>query len=165
MIISIIAAVARNRVIGVNNQLPWHLPEDLQYFKKLTMGKPIIMGRRTHESIGKPLPSRQNIIVTRSNLTFPGCETAQSIECALDIANGVEEIFIIGGAQIYKTALPLAHRLYLTEIDIEVEGDTYFPQFTDWIETQRQVHTFVARRFRWYFAVDGGKVFWWLATL
>lgn len=137
--ISLIVAHDKNRVIGLNNELPWHLPGDLKYFKEMTMHKPIIMGRKTFESIGKPLPGRRNIVVTRN----PGyrandIETATSLEEAIKIAGDVEEIMIIGGEQIFKESMAIADRLYITEIDHEFQGDTYFPEYTGWRQVSCQ---------------------------
>ncbi|XQF89452.1 type 3 dihydrofolate reductase [Pseudoalteromonas espejiana] len=130
MIISMIAAMANNRVIGLDNNMPWHLPADLQHFKKVTTGKPVIMGRKTFESIGRPLPGRRNIIITRNeNYSASGIETVTTPEAALDLVNEVEEVMIIGGGNIYQQFLPLATRLYLTFIDLAVEGDTQFPDY------------------------------------
>ena len=142
--LSLIAAVAANGVIGSDNALPWRLPEDLKCFKALTLGHPVIMGRKTHESIGRPLPGRRNIVVSH-NATFAaaGCETAASLEAAIAACAGTaDEIFIIGGAQIYAKALPLAERLYLTEICAEFPGDARFPAFDRdiWHETAREHH-------------------------
>lgn len=127
--ISLIAAVAHDNVIGAGNALPWRLPEDLQRFKALTLGHPIIMGRKTFESIGRPLPGRRNIIITRNmEFTAPGCDTSPSVDAALALCAGTtDEVFIIGGAQIYAQALPLADRLQLTEIDADFPGDAHFP--------------------------------------
>ena len=127
--LSLIAAVAANGVIGSDNALPWRLPEDLKRFKALTLGHPVIMGRKTYESIGRPLPGRRNIIVTRNAAyAAEGCETARSLGDALAACNGTaEEVFVIGGAQIYAEALPLAQRLYLTEIGRDFPGDARFP--------------------------------------
>lgn len=133
MRISIIAAAARNNVIGRSNQLPWHLPEDLRYFKQVTLGKPVIMGRKTFESIGRPLPGRLNLVVTRQrDWQAEGVLVAPSLEAAIQAAQtasseSVEELMIIGGAEIYGAAMPLASRIYLTRVDIEVEGDAVFP--------------------------------------
>jgi dihydrofolate reductase len=140
--LSLIAAVAANGVIGSDNALPWRLPEDLKRFKALTLGHPVIMGRKTYESIGRPLPGRRNIIITH-NATYAadGCETASSLGTALAACNGTaEEIFVIGGAQIYAEALPLAQRLYLTEIRRDFPGDARFPEFDRdaWCETARE---------------------------
>lgn len=137
MIVSMIAALARNGVIGRDNGLPWRLPSDLKRFKSITMGKPIIMGRRTHESIGRPLPGRHNIVVTRKKgYRSSGCTIVHSLDEALESAAGSEEVMVIGGAELYEQFLPRAGRLYLTLIDQEFEGDTYFPDFdrSQWVE-------------------------------
>ena len=129
-IISLIAAMAKNRVIGKDNQMPWHLPADLAHFKQITLGKPVIMGRKTLESIGKPLPGRHNIVVSRdNNYAREGVDVVKSLEEAIKIAGSVEEIIIMGGGNIYEQMLPLAHRLYLTHIDLEINGDTQFPEY------------------------------------
>jgi dihydrofolate reductase len=143
-LVSLVAAVAANGVIGSGNALPWHLPEDLRRFKAITLGHPVIMGRKTYESIGRPLPGRRNIVVSR-NAAFvaTGCETAASLEAAIAACAGsAEEIFVIGGAQLYAEALPRARRLYLTEIRREFPGDARFPEFDrkDWCETARETH-------------------------
>ena len=137
MIISMIAALARNGVIGKEMGLPWRLPSDLKRFKSITMGKPIIMGRRTHESIGRPLPGRRNIVVTRNRrFRAQGCTVVYSVDAALEAATGSEEVVIIGGAELYRQLFPRAERLYLTLIDREFDGDTYFPEFdrSEWTE-------------------------------
>jgi len=141
MKLSLIAATANNNAIGRNNELPWHLPQDLKYFKSATLGKPVIMGRKTFESIGKPLPGRTNIVVTRQkDWKFSGVLVAQSLDEALAIAEQfrneqnslAEEVMVIGGAEIYRHALALADRVYLTRIAADVEGaDAYFPQLPD----------------------------------
>ncbi len=132
MKISMIAAMARNRVIGKDNQMPWHLPADFAWFKKCTMGKPVIMGRKTFDSIGRPLPGRINIVISRDkNLTIEGVSCVASIEQALELVNTHDEVMIIGGGSIYQACLPIADRLYLTFIELDVEGDTQFP---DWGE-------------------------------
>ncbi len=139
--LSIIAAMDQNRLIGTDNRLPWHLPADLAFFKRTTMGKPIVMGRKTWESIGRPLPGRQNIVVTRNaNLEAAGCDLADSIDSAIELAGDVEEIMLIGGAGLYAQGLPLASRLYLTLIHHRFpEGDAWFPEPGDaWRETERQ---------------------------
>ncbi|MFC5076608.1 Dihydrofolate reductase type 3 [Vibrio thalassae] len=139
MIISMIAAMAENRVIGKDNQMPWHLPADFMWFKKCTMGKPVIMGRKTYESIGRPLPGRQNIVVSRnSDLRIDGVETVTSLEQALSLVSNLEEVMIIGGGSFYEHCLPIANKLYLTYIDANVDGDTQFP---DWGAGWRQVYS------------------------
>ncbi len=128
--ISLIWAMARNRVIGRNNKLPWHLPGDLQHFKQLTMGKPIVMGRRTWESLPGLLPNRRHIVVTRqSNYQAERAETASDLQQAIELAGNVEEVMIVGGATLYKLALPFADQLYMTLVDADIEGDTSFPEF------------------------------------
>ena len=136
MKVALIVAVSENNVIGRDNQLPWHLPEDLQYFKSVTMGKPILMGRKTYDSIGRPLPGRANIVITRDpNWTAEGVIVVNSLEDAMaegaQACNATEsdEIMVIGGAQIYRDCLPIADKLYLTKVDAEIEGDAFFPIF------------------------------------
>ena len=130
MIISMIAAMADNRIIGKDNQMPWHLPADFAWFKRCTMGKPVVMGRKTYESIGRPLPGRLNIVISRdASLFIEGVTTVTSIEQALEIAGEVEEVMIIGGGAIYAACLPVANKLYITHIEAKIEGDTQFP---DW---------------------------------
>jgi dihydrofolate reductase len=127
MPISLVAAVARNGTIGLKGLLPWRLPADLARFKHLTLGHPVLMGRRTHESIGRPLPGRRNIVLTRDPaFAAPGCEVVHSVEVVAALA-GEAELFIIGGASLYSAFLPLADRLYLTHIDADIPGDTFFP--------------------------------------
>ncbi|MDO8729263.1 MAG: dihydrofolate reductase [bacterium] len=131
--ISIIVAHSKNMAIGKANTLLWHLPEDLRRFKKLTIGHPIIMGRKTYQSINRPLPERTNIIITRdTNLEIPGCIVVHSAIEAIEKAKKLdrEEIFIIGGAEIYKETLPLTNRLYVTKVDINVDGDAFFPEYS-----------------------------------
>ncbi|MBM6552122.1 type 3 dihydrofolate reductase [Marinomonas ostreistagni] len=136
--LSLIVAMSTNRVIGINNALPWHLPNDLKYFKQVTMGKPIIMGRNTFESIGRPLPGRRNIVITRNpDYQAEGIDVVSSLEAAIQLGedicliDGHEEVMVIGGAQIYELTLPQADRLYITHVDAEVEGDAFFPE-VDW---------------------------------
>ena len=130
MLVSIIAAMDRNRLIGNRNQLPWHLPADLAHFKQVTMGKPVIMGRKTFESIGRPLPGRTNIVLTGSaDFSAEGVLVANSLEQALEHAAGTEEVMIIGGSMIYRLSLPMADRLYLTYVENDHEGDAWFPEF------------------------------------
>ncbi|MDA8094079.1 MAG: dihydrofolate reductase [Betaproteobacteria bacterium] len=142
--ISIIAALARNRTIGANNALPWRLPEDLKRFKTLTMGHHILMGRKTFESIGRALPGRTTVIITRqSDYQAPGCLTVHSLEEALQASRADDEIFFVGGAELYAQALPCANRLYLTEIQADVAGDACFPAFdrSQWHEIERTRHS------------------------
>ena len=142
--IYLIAAVAKNGVIGANGKLPWHLPEDLRHFKKLTLGHPVIMGRRTWESLGKPLPGRENIVVSRkSGFAAPGASVAASLEAAVALCTGEAVAFVIGGAEIYAAALPLADGLVLTEIQQDYDGDTRFPAWNRdaWRATQKETHT------------------------
>ncbi len=143
--ISLIVAAAENGVIGRDGRIPWHLPGDLPRFKQLTMGHPIIMGRKTYESIGQPLPGRYNIIVTRDGrYRARGAVVAHSIEEALQKArqaDGGDEVFVIGGSQIYEAAMPLADRLYLTKVRAEVAGDAYFRyQKGEWKEIEHEEH-------------------------
>ena len=140
MKISIVVAMAANRVIGRDNQLPWHLPADLKHFKQTTMGKPILMGRKTWESIGRPLPGRTNIVITRDeNYDAPGCVVVHSIEAALQAAAKQDEVMIIGGAEFYRQVLPRTDRIYLTRINEDFEGDTLFPELdsSEWQEAER----------------------------
>lgn len=128
--ISVIAALAKNRVIGIENRLPWRLPEDLAHFKALTLGHPILMGRKTFESLGRPLPGRTNVVITRNPDYRPeGCLVAASIPAAIALCGEADEVFFIGGAELYAQAIPLADRLYLTEVDIEAVGDARFPDY------------------------------------
>ena len=140
MIISIIAALDKNRVIGNGKKIPWHLPADFAYFKKTTMGHPVIMGNNTFQSIGKPLPGRKNIVLTRQSLEIEGAEVAHSFEEAIKSLEGEEEIFVIGGAYVYSEALPLADRLYLTFIEGEFVGDIFFPliNWNEWKEIKSE---------------------------
>lgn len=143
MSLSIIVAMAHNNVIGADNALPWHLPADLKYFKATTMAKPIIMGRKTYQSIGRPLPGRRNIVITRDQTWFAeGVEVVTSVEEAVNQTKGIDEAMVIGGAQIYGAMLPFVERLYVTEIDKQVVGDTYFPAIdkSDWSEVSRSCH-------------------------
>jgi len=142
--ISLVAALARNRAIGIRGRLPWRLPEDLRRFKSLTLGHPVIMGRKTYEAVGKPLPGRDNIIITRAlDYDAHGCRVVHTLAAALGAAAGADELFVIGGAEIYAASLPLAQRLYLTEIDADFEGDTFFPEFdrSAWRVVSRQARS------------------------
>lgn len=141
--VAILVAYDRNRAIGHQNRLPWHLPADLKRFKALTMGHPIVMGRKTYESIGRPLPGRTNVVVTRElGYLAEGSIVVDSLERALNVARDDNEIFIIGGAQIFVQMLPFSDRLYATEIHAAFEADTYFPAFESdaWVETSREHH-------------------------
>lgn len=146
-IISLIVAMANDRVIGKDNQMPWHLPADLKHFKAITLGKPVIMGRKTHESIGMVLPGRKNIIISRnpdyrSDFHNEHCEVVTSLEAALEATADEEEIMIIGGANIYGQMIDQADKLYLTFIDLDTDGDARFPDWThhDWKEISRETH-------------------------
>ena len=142
--IYLIAAVARNGIIGAKGRLPWHLPEDLKHFRKVTLGHPVIMGRRTWESLGKPLPGRENIVITRkAGYEAPGASVAASLEAAVALCTGEPVAFVIGGAEIYAAALPLADGLVFTEIRRDFEGDTHFPEWdrTAWRVSQKETHT------------------------
>ncbi|QLE96176.1 dihydrofolate reductase [Neptunomonas phycophila] len=147
MRLAMIVAQSSNRVIGRDNKLPWYLPGDLKYFKQATMGKPIIMGRKTFESIGKPLPGRLNIVISRdASFTAQGIKVVMSLPDAIELAesqaliDGVDEAMIIGGAQIYALALPEVERLYITQVHADIEGDAYFPEFnrSQWTELGRE---------------------------
>jgi dihydrofolate reductase len=143
MILSIIVAASANNVIGKDNKLPWHLPEDLKYFKNTTWAMPVVMGRKTYESIGKPLPGRTNIVITRNkDLKIEGVEAVQSLNEAIAIAakEEVKEIFIIGGAEIFNSSFPQVSRIYLTRIHSEPEGDVFFPGFNkeNWAQVKNK---------------------------
>ncbi len=141
-IVSMIVAHANNRVIGKDNDMPWHLPADLSYFKRVTLGKPVIMGRKTFESIGRPLPGRKNIIISRDAAYHAeGVENVTSVDQALSLVEGVEEVMIIGGGAIYDYCMPFTTKLYITHINAEIEGDTYFPQYdaaNDWLKLSEE---------------------------
>lgn len=147
--LGVIVAAAQNGVVGRNNALPWHLPEDLKYFKRMTLGKPIVMGRKTYESIGRPLPGRRNIVISRNaEYRAPGVDVVPDLEAALALAadqaliDGVEELMVIGGAEIYAAAIPRADHLYVTEVHAEVEGDAWLPpvDWRAWREVSREFH-------------------------
>lgn len=145
MIVSCIVATAKNEIIGSDNQIPWYLPADLQWFKKNTLGHAIIMGRKCFRSIGRPLPKRRNIVITRDAFfVADGVEIARSIDEALDMAfeQGETEVFIIGGGEIYRQSQSLWDKIYLTEVDLEVEGDVFFPKIeeSEWLETFHEAH-------------------------
>ncbi len=161
MEISLIVALGSNRVIGIDGELPWHLPDDLRWFKAATLGKPVVMGRKTYDSIGKPLPKRPNIVVTRNpDFTAPGVSVCGNIDDALNLAAeeakalGVKEVMVIGGGDIFSLAMRRADRMYLTEVDITAEGDAFFPEYdpSDWRqmfcecvpeEEERPAHCFI----------------------
>ena len=141
--LALIAALARNRVIGRDNRLPWHLPADLRFFKQTTMGKPLLMGRRTWESIGRPLPGRRMIVLSRDlDYQAPGCTVARSLDEALDVAGAVPELMVIGGAALYQQTLPGAERLYLTRVEADLPGDVWFPDWNerDWRLVWEEAH-------------------------
>ncbi|MCU8155305.1 type 3 dihydrofolate reductase [Vibrio vulnificus] len=142
MIISMIAAMAKQRIIGKDNQMPWHLPADFAWFKRCTMGKPVVMGRKTYDSIGRPLPGRLNIVISRDeSLVIEGVTMANSIAHALALAGDADEVMIIGGGSIYAECLPKADKLYLTFIDATIDGDTQFPDWGEqwcWCESHRE---------------------------
>jgi dihydrofolate reductase len=141
--ITLIAAVARNGVIGANGAMPWHLPEELAHFKATTMGHALVMGRATFDAIGRALPGRRSIVVTRNpEWHHPGVETAHSFADAVSLAGPADEVFVAGGAQVYAEALPYAHRMLITEVEAEPEGDVWFPSWprADWREEMREPH-------------------------
>lgn len=141
--ISLVVATSKNNGIGKNNQLLWHLPNDLKFFKSTTSGHTVIMGRKTYESIGKALPNRRNIVITRQHDFHPeNVEIVNSLEKAIQACQSEEEIFIIGGAEIYRQTLPIADRLYLTKVDVELEADAFFPpiQFEEWNILEHESH-------------------------
>ncbi len=142
--LSLIVAVARNSVIGINNTLPWHLSEDLKRFRALTTGHHIIMGRKTYESLGRLLPGRTTVIVTRNkNYQLEGALVAHSLQAAIGLCKDDTESFVIGGAELYKDGLEYASKLYMTEVELEVAGDAFFPAIDlgHWQETSREAHT------------------------
>ncbi|WEK20597.1 MAG: dihydrofolate reductase [Candidatus Pedobacter colombiensis] len=143
MIISIVVAIAENNAIGKDNQLLWYLPNDLKHFKQITSGHTVIMGRKTFDSIGKPLPNRRNIVVTRTaGLEIPGAEVTNNIEAAIALCASEEEVFIVGGAEIYKSAMTITDRIYLTRVHESYEADAFFPEidFNIWEETSVEKH-------------------------
>ena len=138
--ISIIVAIAENHAIGKDNKLLWYLPNDLKHFKTITSGHTVIMGRKTYDSVGKPLPNRRNIVITRKQLDIPGCEVVNSLEQAIELCKTEHEVFIVGGAEIYRQAMALTNKIYLTIVHQTFEGDTYFPDIEEniWVETERE---------------------------
>ncbi len=145
MTISLIVAISKNRVIGIDNQIPWYLPADLKYFKRTTLGHHILMGRKSYLSIGKPLPRRTNLVLTRNAFfTAAGIQVIHSIEGGIELAKaaGEDELFIIGGGEIYRQSMELVDRMYITEVDIETEGDTFFPEIDEsqWKLSSEEYH-------------------------
>lgn len=142
MNINIVVAIAANNAIGKNNELLWHLPNDLKHFKQMTTGHSVIMGRKTFDSVGRPLPKRRNIVVTRHQMSIEGCEIVHSLDEALKLCQGESEVDIIGGAEIYKQAMPIVNRIHLTIVHQAFEGDAYFPEIDmqEWKETSREDH-------------------------
>lgn len=141
--ISLVVAMASNRAIGKNNQLLWHLPADLKHFKQITSGHTIIMGRKTYDSIGRALPNRRNIVITRNtNLKLENIEVANSLEQAFALCTNIDQVFIIGGAEIYKQTLPLAKTIHSTTVHQDFEGDAFFPQLAEgeWITVSEEIH-------------------------
>ncbi len=141
--ISLIAAVSANGVIGRGGELPWHLSDDLKRFKQLTLGKPIGMGRKTFESIGRALPGRQNIVLTKqSEFVADDCDVVPTVDAAIAMAGDAGEIMVIGGSEVYKLFLPLAERIYMTRVHMDIDGDARFPELDDdqWQETKREHH-------------------------
>ena len=142
MIVTIVVAIAENNAIGKNNQLLWYLPADLKHFKNITTGHTVIMGRKTYESVGKPLPNRRNIIITRQDITIEGCEVVKSIEDALALCADEDEVFIVGGAEIYRQSMHLTNRIYLTVVHQKFDADSFFPEihYDEWLETEQEDH-------------------------
>ncbi|WP_316785334.1 dihydrofolate reductase [Pedobacter frigiditerrae] len=141
--LSIVVAISENKAIGKDNQLLWHLPADLKHFKEITSGHTIIMGRKTYDSIGRPLPNRRNIVITRkADLQIENVEVVNSLEEAISLCKNEEEVFIIGGAEIYKNSISLSNRIYLTTVHKEYEADVFFPKINadEWVETYQEYH-------------------------
>jgi len=140
--ITIVVAIASNYAIGKNNQLLWHLPKDLKHFKDITAGGTVIMGRKTFDSVGKPLPKRRNIVITRKPISIEGCEVVDSVDAALALCKTEKEVFIVGGAEIYRQTMPLANRIYLTIVHHSFDADTFFPEidYKEWTELEREDH-------------------------
>lgn len=140
MTVSSIVAISENHVIGKDNKLLWYLPNDLKHFKEITSGHTIIMGRKTFDSVGKPLPKRRNIIITRQDIAIEGCEVVKSIEAALELCKDEKEVFIVGGAEIYKQSMKFTDRIYLTIVHQNFEGDSFFPEINkeEWNKVSRE---------------------------
>ena len=142
-----VVAASDNDVIGRDNAIPWHQPADLAYFKRVTMGKPILMGRRTWDSIGRPLPGRRNIVLSRSGVAAPGADVVHTLDEACELAAGAEELMVIGGAKLFELAMPRLDHVHLTRVHCVVEGDVFLPPFNaaEWREVSRQEHAADAR--------------------
>ena len=142
MTVTIVVAIAENYAIGKSNQLLWHMPADLKHFKQITSGHTVVMGRKTYDSVGKPLPNRRNIIISRQEVTIPGCEVVTSVEDALELCANEDEVFIVGGAEIYKLAINKTDRIYLTIIHHSFDADSFFPEidYMEWKEVSREDH-------------------------
>jgi len=142
MTVSIVVAISENHAIGKDNKLLWYLPKDLKHFKEITSGHTVIMGRKTYESVGKPLPNRRNIIITRQDITIEGCEVVSSIEAALKLCKDEKEVFIVGGAEIYKQSMHLTDRIYLTIVHETFDADSFFPEIDTriWKEVHYEDH-------------------------
>ncbi|OCX51540.1 dihydrofolate reductase [Mucilaginibacter sp. PPCGB 2223] len=140
--ITAVVAIASNYAIGKNNQLLWHLPNDLKHFKNITAGGTVIMGRKTFDSVGKPLPKRRNIVITRQDMAIEGCEVVKSIDEAIALCKTEDEVFIVGGAEIYRQAMHLTNRIYLTIVHHSFDADTFFPEidYKHWKEVEREDH-------------------------
>jgi len=140
--ITIVVAIASNYAIGKNNQLLWHLPKDLKHFKDVTSGGTVIMGRKTFDSVGRPLPKRRNIVITRKPVSIEGCEVVSSIDAAIALCKTEEEVFIVGGAEIYRQTMPMVNRIYLTIVHHSFDADTFFPEidYKEWKELEREDH-------------------------
>lgn len=161
MMLTLVVAMAQNRVIGRGNTLPWHLSNDLKRFRRLTLGKPVIMGRKTFESIGKPLPERRNLVLSHNPAYHAaGCEVVGSLTEALALCTAAPEVMLIGGAQVFAEGLPLAERIHLTLVQAEISGDVYFPALdtADWQETGREAHLADARHDYPYTFIDLDRV-------
>ena len=142
MNIYIVVAIATNNAIGKDNKLLWHLPKDLKHFKEITTGHTVIMGRKTYDSVGKPLPNRRNIVITRQDIVIDGCEVINSLQAAIALSNGQEDLYIIGGAEIYRLAMHITNYIYLTIVHQAFEADTFFPEIdpAKWQELEREDH-------------------------
>ncbi|MEO6521617.1 MAG: dihydrofolate reductase [Mucilaginibacter sp.] len=142
MYITIVVAIASNYAIGKDNQLLWHLPKDLKHFKDITAGGTVIMGRKTYDSVGRPLPKRRNIVITRQDIQIEGCEVVNSLDAAIALCKDEQEVFIVGGAEIYRQAMHITNRIYLTIVHHSFDADTFFPEidYNDWKVVEREDH-------------------------